>query len=412
MLHRTSMRAIAGTAALAGLIAIAASGRADAQITGTGGSILTGTGGTTGNETFATADFVIAVQQTAGQTLNTSGFFDLARCNCATPISIVIALTSTGLAKRATFTGTTGQITFWLGNSCDNVYLRPTTCLNLGEGEPLLTFLNQEQSTINTDAKTLSRYLGTSTTDGGTVVTGAAPPCTSPVDGGFTQNIYADIDYEGTGSNVDLAVIAPIVVDLSPPPAPTGVKILGGNEALVVSWTAIDASLANDLLGYQILCSRADQYRVFKENGTDGGARGPFDASFLTCPATQTNTGVEGLDPTFVCSPLLSADATSYRIETLQNDITYAAAVVAIDTSGNPSPAIVGYGTPVKTLSFYDVYRNGNADASASDPGAAAGGFCALAAAAPPRPESQAALVLSASGVAAAVACRRRKRRR
>jgi len=411
MFHRTSVRALAGTAALAGLIAIAAPGRADAQITGTGGSTPTGTGGTTGSGTFATGDFAIAVQQTAGQTVDTSGFFDLARCNCAAPLSIYIALTSTGFAKRATFTGTTGQLTFWIGDNCDNVYLRPSSCLELGAGEPLLTFLNQGHITINTDAKTFSRYLRTSTTDGDTVVTGAVPPCTSPVDGGFTQNIYVDVDYQGTGSNVDLAVIDPIVVDLSPPPAPTGVKILGGNEALVVSWTAIDSSVTNDLLGYQLLCSRADQYRVFKETSTDGGASGPFDASFLTCPATQTGTGVEGLDPTFVCSPLLAADATSYRIEILQNDITYAAAVVAIDQSGNASPAIVGYGTPVKTLSFYDVYRNGSVDASTGDPGAAAGGFCALASARP-REESPAALALFASGAAAVVGCRRRKRRR
>ena len=403
MLHRTSVRAVAGTAALAGLIAIAGPGRADAQ--------STGTGGTTGSGTFAAGDFVIAVQQTAGQALDTSGFFDLARCNCATPVSIVIALTSTGVAKRATFTGTTGQITFWIGANCDNVDLRPSTCLKLGAGEPLLTFLDQEQITIATDAKTFSKYLGTTATDGGTVVTGAVPPCTSPVDGGFTQNIYADLDYEGTGSNVDLAVIDPIVVDLSPPPAPTGVKIQGGNEALVVSWTALDASLTTDLLGYQILCSRADQYRVFEESGTDGGASGSFDASFSTCPATRTETGVEGLDPTFVCSPLLAADATSYRIEILQNDITYAAAVVAIDQSGNPSPAIVGYGTPVKTLSFYDVYRSGNADAGTGDPGAAEGGFCALAPSRP-REESPAALALSAWGAAGVVARRRRKGRR
>ena len=50
--------------------------------------------------------------------------------------------------------------------------------------------------------------------------------------------------------------------------------------------------------------------------------------------------------------------ATSDRVEILQNDITYAAAVVAIDASGNPSEPVIGFGTPVKTLSFYDVYRD------------------------------------------------------
>ncbi len=137
----------------------------------------------------------------------------------------------------------------------------------------------------------------------------------------------------------------------------------------------------------------------------------------MSCPAARTGTGVEGLDPTFVCSPLLSAVATSYRVETLQNNITYAAAVVAIDNSGNPSQPVIGYGTPVPTLSFYDVYRNGYAANTQSsggqpDPGGAAGGFCAVAVRRPGWRSTGGALIAFGLVGAGLVAARRRRRGR
>ena len=92
-------------------------------------------------------------------------------------------------------------------------------------------------------------------------------------------------------------------------PAPTGVKIQGGDEALVLNWQSVDQALMPDLLGYQILCSRADQYQVFKEVGERRRRdhTGPFSRGLPDLPQTRTGTGVEGLDPTFVCSPQLSA---------------------------------------------------------------------------------------------------------
>jgi hypothetical protein len=275
----------------------------------------------------------------------------------------------------------------------------------------VLTFLNQASYTVPTDARTLSTYFNSTgvvvdggTTTTGTATNGTAAACTSPIGQSFTQTINFNFDF-GSGS-IDLSVPLMVVIDLVPPPAPTGVTVRGGDEALVMNWTAVDQATTPDLLGYQILCSRADQYQVFNETPTDdgGASTGAFGAAFQTCPKTRTGTGVEGLDPLFVCSGQLSAQATSDRVEILQNDITYAAAVVAIDASGNPSsPPQVLYGKPVKTLSFYDVYRD------QTPQGQATGGFCAISTS---RPVEKTTAALSLLAVAIGVVVTRRRRRR
>jgi hypothetical protein len=388
------------------LLAVASERPAAAQV-GTGGtSFLTGSTGGTGGTTFASGDIFVGIQQEAGVNLSdfdVARFFNKAHCDCTTPVYVFIALQPSGIAKRSTISATTGTVSVVLGPGCNSLIGQQVgNCVPIAT-EPALTFLNQATYTVTTDARTLSNYLApTTAVDASTTTNG----CTSGI-GTFTQTLNVLFDFDGDGY-VDLAVTDSVVVDLTPPPQPTGVTIQGGDEALVMNWTAIDTSLVPDLLGYQILCSRADQYQVFKETGTDGGATGPFGAGFLTCPATQVGTGVEGSDPTFICSPLLSAESTSFRVKILQNDITYAASVVAIDNSGNASPTNVGYGTPIKTLSFYDVYRNGNP----GDEGSASGGFCALVTS---RPRLTSTLgVLAAFGLGAvglALARRRRGRR-
>jgi len=390
-------------------VALLAPGRAQAQLLGTGGTgTITGTGGSTGTTTFTTDDIFVGVQAVPGVNLvpaDALRFFNQEHCNCSTPITIYVALQATGFAKRASVTTTTGNLSVVLGPECGSVLGQivgqVSNCLVLGNVN-ILTFLNKGSFTVTTDARQLSTYLALTTFADASVTS----DCASTL-GQFPQTINAVFDFNGD-SIVDLNVTDSLVIDLTPPPAPMGVTIQGGDEALVMNWAAIDSSMITDLLGYQILCSRADQYQVFKESGTDGGANGPFSAGFFRCPQTQVGTGVEGLDPTFVCSPLLSADSTSYRVKILQNDITYAAAVVAVDKSGNPSVPIVGYGAPIKTLSFYDVYRNENPQ----DPGGASGGFCALATARPRLTSTLGGLLLfGLVGVGLAVARRRGGRR-
>jgi hypothetical protein len=402
-----------------GALLVCGSGRAFAQF-GSGGSTGLGSGGTTGTgSTFTTDDFFIGVQAVQGVNLSTfdaGRFFDVARCNCATPVTLFISMLATGFAKRSAViasTGNAGTISVWLGSVCGdpNYQGNPNLCRKI-DSEPLLTFLNQGSWSISSDARVLSTYLAnavTTTVDGGTTG-GSTGPCTAPT-GSFTQTIQVQIDYDGNGT-ADLTIGYGVIVDLQPPPEPTGITVEGGNQAVIVNWNQVDQSLVTDLIGYQILCSRADQYQVFPETEADGGsAEGTFSSAFESCPANRTGTGVEGEDPTFVCSPLLSAIAKSYRVQILQNGITYAVGVVAIDNSGNASPVTVRYGTPVKTDSFYDVYRDGYAasnNTSTSDPGGASGGFCAVAAR---RPGRRSAIAIGLFGLGAAGLAWARRRR-
>ncbi len=416
MFHRTSLKSLAVTAILAGFIVLAAAGRAEAQYTGTGGTTGYGTGGTTGGSTFAAGDFFTAIQQqtvppVSLTTFELSRFFNKANCDCATPVNIFISLLSSGIAKRATAGITTGTVSIVLGSTCSSAIglqsgVSVGSCLQIAS-EPVLTFLNQASYAVPTDARALSTYFNSTglTADGGTATTGAATACTAPTGQSFTQTINFNFDF-GSG-RIDLSVPLMVLIDLVPPPAPTGVTVQGGDEALVINWKPVDQAVVPDLLGYQILCSRADQYQVFNESpANDGGtSTGSFGSAFQVCPKTRTGTGVEGLDPLYVCSSQLSAQSTSTRVEILQNEITYAAAVVAIDNSGNPSEPMIQYGKPVKTLSFYDVYRD------QTPQGQATGGFCAISAARPAA-KTTAALSLLAVAAIGVVITRRRRRRR
>jgi hypothetical protein len=395
MLERRSLGSIAPMAALAASLLVCGS-RAEAQVTGTGG-----TSGT--SQPFVADDFFVALNGPDGSRLTTtevSHFFNLPRCNCQTPVQIYVALLESGIPKRAAVTASTGTVSIVLGPGCNNdasilAGAQTGSCATL-HAVPIVTFLAQTQLTVQTDAQVLSLPVGVSGADAGALGT-----CVAPNGGQFTQTINVNFDFDGNGS-IDLSVSDQTIIDLAPPPAPTIAPIQPGAEALVVGWTGVSAT---DLLGYQVLCSRADQYQVFKETATDGGgATGPFTAAFVSCPSARTGTGVEGADPTFVCSPLLSADATSARIEVLQNDITYAAAVVAVDQSGNASESAVQFGTPTKTVSFYDTYRDG------SPPGGATGGLCMLG---PARPSPEGTLGgLSVVVVVAGGLIRHRRRRR
>jgi hypothetical protein len=422
MRHKCSLTFVLSFAA----VLVCAGSRPAAAQLGTGGTSILGTGGTTGtNTTFATSDFFIGVQETKGVNLSTfdvARFFDVARCECNTPVWLFIALLPSGFAKRSTAIGGTGNqgvIKVWLGTGCDNPINQQSGLCREIASEPLLTFLNQGSWTIDSNARTLSTYLGTSiaTNDAGvtTSTTGSTGACTAPV-GTFSQTVSVVLDTNGDGYS-DLTIGDQLFVDLQPPPAPTGVTIEGGNQALILKWNQVDQSLNTDLVGYQILCSRADQYQVFQENAVDGGgATGPFHSGFESCPSARTGTGVEALDPTFICSGLLSPVATSYRVETLQNDIYYAVAVVSVDNSGNPSsPAQIQYGKPIRTLSFYDIYRDPYAESNntgSPDPGGASGGFCAVASRRPGWRSTAAALAAIGLVVAGVTLGRRRRRGR
>ena len=158
MFDRPSLksRSLAVAAAVLGLVVVAGSGRAEAQISGTGGTTGIGTGGS-GGTAFAAADFFLAIQQQTDPpvsltTFELSRFFNKANCECATPVNVFLALLSSGIAKRAKAGITTGSVSIVLGTGCNSITGLQTghaagACLQIAT-EPVLTFLNQASYTV------------------------------------------------------------------------------------------------------------------------------------------------------------------------------------------------------------------------------------------------------------------------
>jgi hypothetical protein len=372
--------------------------------------------GTT-TSTFASGDFFIGVQHQAGANLSdfdVARFFNKAHCDCSETVYVYVALTDSGFAKRATV-DLTGNIEFWVGSDCANSadVGRTQRCALLGS-QTMAAFVNDGRATVPTNARVLSTYTNAVLVDGGTINSinfTPNPDCTIPSGiESFDQTLFV-INYDSVGNPQALAT-RQVHIDLTPPPAPIsdgpqGIKVAGGNEAVSISWTRIDSSITTDLLGYQVLCNRAGELQVFNN--------GAFGAGFQECAMPggdagvgngDNDGGVSGLDPRFICSPLLSPTTSSFRVKILQNDITYGVGVVAIDISGNASKPDIFYATAVKTDSFYDVYRN---EADREHAGSASGGLCTLGA----RTSSRGAVVgLGAALVLGAVFFVRRRRRK
>lgn len=381
------------TAALVALLGLAAARPAFGQTTGTAG-----TSGTT--TTFAATDFFISIQHPEGVNLTSFDlprFFNKANCDCDEPVSVYFSLTATGLAKRS-IVSQTANIQFWVGTNCYDPVVQRSNCVQL-MSEPLATFFAHGRETIPVSSRLISTYSANNVSlDGGTN-TGTftvTPTCTTPV-ANFTQYIYALVDVNGDQLNdIQPPASTGVLIDLNPPPTPANINVAPGNEALNVSWDKLDISIQTDLIGYQVMCQRGAGLQVFP--------KGTFTPSLLTCPKTQTGTAVEGLDPLYVCSPLLSTSASSFRVKILQNDIPYGATVVAIDNSYNASTPELIFERPEKTNSFYDVYRQGDSMTA----GKASGGFCAVAAGDARRPAI--ALGAALTAFAAVVFARRRRR--
>lgn len=408
--HRA--RALAVIAVTAGFSL--AAGTARAQL-GTGG-----TPGTTAGATLGDGDFFIGVQSTPNVNLtdyNLITYFNQANCQCDRTTYVFAALSAAGSAKRNYIT-TGGSVQVWIGTGCDTSTpsLRPTQCDLIGES--LLTdFAASGGKSFTTTAKVLSRPHGTGLgtivgADGGVIggnTTVNGDPCVQ-TQALTSQTIFLLVDQTGAGT-FTLGTSRTFPFDLTPPPAPASLSVAGGNEALVVSWPTVSSTLdSSGILGYQILCQRAEQFQVF----ADGDYKPSFESATTNCPGTFPGGGtVDSLDPRFVCSDLLSPAATSARIKILQNKIVYRVAVVAIDKHKNPSSAGVrAYGAPQASDDFYNIYRNDNPSMpnQTTQPGSDTGGYCAVL----PRSSGRGWMAFPALGVAAAaamLAARRRRRR-
>ena len=144
------------------------------------------------------------------------------------------------------------------------------------------------------------------------------------------SGLLPDMD-PGPSATVGLVGQVPLV--------PTNVAVDGGDEALSVSWSwpaGITVAADTSLLGLQLFCQRGADNQVF-QSGSFGPA---YQTPSTLCPthsATEptANGPFSNLDPRYLCSGLIPATTTSYRIAGLQNGIPYGVGVAVVDRYGN-----------------------------------------------------------------------------
>jgi hypothetical protein len=368
------------------------------------------TGGTTGSTALAESDFTISAQlktdSDSWADLDASEAkvtFDQARCLCGSTIRFVVsAASSTATSTLSTLladTGADGEGRLYLGQS-SGCTTDPT------ESSYGCVLLDQLDALDSLVAKGYWVSSELSVTD---LFASASGTCASSL----TQYVWLWLDTASDGSADLTGASAPSLslrLDGKAPAAPTALVATPGKEALVLGWTSSSTASASssDLAGYLVFCAQADGGAVF--------ASSPYDGQYVS-PATLATAGLcpnqDGLDaslftvsfanhaPGFLCSGLIAADQTAYRLKGLTNGTAYTVALVAVDGNGNLSEASDPVtAIPVLTVDFYGEYLNQG--------GVPVGGYCAIGHDRG-RPGGLAAV---AAAVLVALALRRRRRLR
>jgi hypothetical protein len=142
----------------------------------------------------------------------------------------------------------------------------------------------------------------------------------------------------GLGPDFDPGPSASVVLVGQVPLVPTNVAAEGSNEALNVTWTwpsGVNIATDTTILGVQLFCQRgADQ--VFQLGSFGAAYQTPATLCPMNAAALPTdNVPFSNLDPKYLCSGLIPAVSTSYRIVGVQNGIPYGVGVAAVDRYGN-----------------------------------------------------------------------------
>jgi hypothetical protein len=315
--------------------------------------------------------------------------FNIANCECGTPRTAKVTIGGAAAQNGMT------NVYFYLGSNCDDITYRPQ-CRQIA-------------------VHRLSEFFNTAVLQdvtGDEVVSPAKPTCT-PSSGSGSSSFYVMIDWKGDQSFASSsATIQSLSLNynVQRPGLVTDLTASPGENAINLSWTVPSDT---DLLYIQVLCARGE-LPVFK-SGTfgpafessdsvcppsgdggvgDGGQEdaGPQDAGQQDAayyPPTQQDGGTSSttdggvvtgttaiagfanLDPAYLCSNGLGPTASAVRIDGLQNGVTYYFAVVAVNTSGNPSPIeTMVAGTPQEMLDFWEDYKRqgGQATGCAVEP--------------------------------------------
>jgi len=342
------------------------------------------TGGTTSSSTVSSAlaesDFTISVQTTNASgtwydlsTDETKTFFDRGRCQCGVTVRFVVQVTSssveTKISNLLSASGADGEARLYLAQS-NGCTVDPTEssygCTLLDEVDSLDT-LTSSGSWTSAEVSLADLF----SSDGSCDLL-------------KTTYVWFWIDTSSDGSADLTGESAPSLslrLDGKGPGAPTQLAAVGGKEALILSWDAPSGSTSStsDLAGYLVFCSKSDGTPAFSDSFYSSQFISPATLSAAAlCPdqdaldSASLAATLSNLDSTFLCSGLIASDKTTYRVKGLQNNVPYAAVLVAVDNDGNlgtPTDAVTG--TPVLTVDFYNEYAN--------EGGEAVGGYCSLA---------------------------------
>ena len=319
-----------------------------------------------------------------------STYLNQARCQCATKVRVLVTVASGSRSKLAALITTGGNAALYVGYDCATV--------NTATGTAQPECANSQLGSTLTDLSSLSANGSWAVPTTVAQLFSAATDCQQTL----STTIWFWIDTQGasapdSGVSGSAAPTMPLALDGTPPLAPSGITVEGGDEALVVSWAAL--ATTSDLAGYLVFCMRGDGLQVFNpsyysysSDYNNSSTTSQYLTSQILCPpgtpptaapftsvagkTTAEEVGApsffEDLDPKYLCSGLLPSTQTSLRLEILQNGIPYTVGVAAVDNKGNASPIGSGFvQEPVPTINFYQEYR----DAGGQSPG----GYCALA---------------------------------
>lgn len=293
-----------------------------------------------------------------------AGFFSAARCACPTSYGVSVSLTSDGAAKLTS--SDTLDATVMIGSDCDNV--SATACPAFGSS-----------LTLNASTTTTGETLMTSD-----VFTTLAPNASCTALPATSSRLWAIIRLNGNRISTQPSLA--ISLGGAAPVAPSAVKTQTADSGLLVSWTAPTST--STIQGYQVFCSPAPS--------------NPPAAAFDTCANATPPPGsgpFASLDPTLLCSDLVSVGTNSVRVKGLQNGTTYQIAVISIGTDGTASPpSDSAEGAPGPTLGFDDIYKEAGGTGMA---GCAVGGA--------PAPGEESAAVVVGLSLAALLLHRRRR---
>jgi hypothetical protein len=306
-----------------------------------------------------TTDFTMTLQRQVGgswfdlSTADALTYLNQARCQCATPVQILVQMVAASRSKLSGLSTVGTQARLYVGVDC--AQLNTAVIPN---------------APYCPDSQVLGELSGIeSLAQGPWVVTTTVDKLFTAVGGcgaNLDTTIWLWLDSTGRGipdESVTGAYAPNLGIQLVgiPTPAPSGITVEGSDEALMVSWSPLSTVVWPDLAGYLVFCTRGDDLQVFNPSYYNKQyltgqilcqasapvaptASAPSSAAGIT---TAIEIGApsmfQKLDPNYLCSGLLPPTQTSLRLGTLQNGILYTVGVAAMDNSGNASPIQSGF---------------------------------------------------------------------